>query len=366
MRVPAAVWIALLALPVLAAERWKLVYSYEPADNSEFEIRDFAFGSADHGMAVGMLSGGKGRPRPYAVITTDGGRTWQPRSMPDQPGSLYLLDGSNGWLVGRKGIWRTPDFGSTWQKAGEAKNALRVWFRNENVGYAVGAEKSVYETSDGGASWKPLPAAAEPRTTPANTVYYNVAFGRPADGLIVGWSKPPRTGSRVPDWVDPEARPREFPSVLVLLQTRDGGKQWQASVSSFFGRFTRIRLAPDGRGLGLVEFFDRFDYTSEVYRVDLQTGKSQRAFRRKDRMVTDVAFGAGGPAYVAAVEPTGELARSPVPGKLKLLKSDDLEIWTEMKVDYRAVARRAVLAAPTAGKAWVATDTGMILALTEE
>jgi hypothetical protein len=34
-----------------------------------------------------------------------------------------------------------------------------------------------------------------------------------------------------------------------------------------------------------------------------------------------------------------------------------------MDVDYKAVAQRAILAAPDADHAWVATDTGMILTL---
>ena len=37
-----------------------------------------------------------------------------------------------------------------------------------------------------------------------------------------------------------------------------------------------------------------------------------------------------------------------------------------MDVDYRAVARRAYLAAPDAANVWAATDTGMILKLASE
>jgi hypothetical protein len=36
-----------------------------------------------------------------------------------------------------------------------------------------------------------------------------------------------------------------------------------------------------------------------------------------------------------------------------------------MEVDYRAVAQRAVIAAPDEQHMWVATDTGVILTLTE-
>jgi len=46
-----------------------------------------------------------------------------------------------------------------------------------------------------------------------------------------------------------------------------------------------------------------------------------------------------------------------------MLKSANLKVWEEMDVDYRAVAQRAMLAAPDSQHAWVATDTGMILTL---
>jgi hypothetical protein len=38
-------------------------------------------------------------------------------------------------------------------------------------------------------------------------------------------------------------------------------------------------------------------------------------------------------------------------------------IWRETEVDYRAVARRLVLAASPGGLLWAATDTGIIMKL---
>jgi hypothetical protein len=37
--------------------------------------------------------------------------------------------------------------------------------------------------------------------------------------------------------------------------------------------------------------------------------------------------------------------------------------WSEMAVDYRAVARRAILAGADEQNLWLATDSGMILKL---
>ena len=47
-----------------------------------------------------------------------------------------------------------------------------------------------------------------------------------------------------------------------------------------------------------------------------------------------------------------------------MLTSTNLKDWTEMDVDYRAVARSLVLAGPDPAHLWAATDTGMILRLT--
>lgn len=362
--------LALAALwPALAAggERWRLQYFYDPAQDSEFTIADLAFPSAQVGMAAGQISA-RGKSKPYAVATTDGGRTWTPVAVPEIAISLFFLDEHTGWLVAPNSIWRTSDFGQKWTRLKPAPDALRVYFRDEKRGWAVGGYKSVWQTSDGGASWTFVAAASSPETVREHSVYSAIAFASPKDGMIVGWSKPPRPGERerTPDWVDPEGQPREWPGLGISLQTRDGGQTWKATEASMFGQSTALSLAPTGRGLLLVEFFGRFDYPSEVYRMDLGTGKSTRAFRRKDRSVTDVLVEAQGPAYLAAVEPPGTLFHSPVPGKLKILKSDDFENWAEMDVDYRAVARRAYLAAPNKENVWVATDTGMILKLASE
>lgn len=82
-------------------------------------------------------------------------------------------------------------------------------------------------------------------------------------------------------------------------------------------------------------------------------------------MITDVHLAADETAYVAGYEPPGSLAHALIPGALKIFRSTDGRRWSELPVDYRAVARRAVLAS-AGGDLWVATDTGMILKLVAE
>jgi photosystem II stability/assembly factor-like uncharacterized protein len=357
---------AFLVLPAARAERWRMQYFYE-APGAEFVITGLAFPTPDRGIAAGSLSGSK-KDKPYAVATSDGGQTWKPVVVPEAALSLFFLNEKAGWLVGREDLWRTADFGQTWVKLGRAPGTLRVCFVSEQRGWAVGAKKSVYETSDGGTTWQRVATAGEPKTTSDYTVYGAVAFSSPASGMVSGWSRPPRRGEReqAPEWIEPESARREWPGVTISLETQDGGAHWRVSQTSMFGQITQISFAPDGRGLGLVEFFDKFEYPSEVYRVEPRTGRNVRTFRSRDRVITDVLLDAAGTGYLAAFEPPGLVFRSPVPGKLKILKSVDLDQWQEMEVDYRALARRALLASAGSGSLWAATDTGMILKLVSE
>jgi hypothetical protein len=116
-------------------------------------------------------------------------------------------------------------------------------------------------------------------------------------------------------------------------------------------------------GLGLIGFSQNFEWPSEVFRVDWTTGARERVYREKNRLITDVALPPTGPSYLVGVEKLDRLTDSPVPGKLKVLRSEDLANWQEMEVDYRATAHRAMISAVDDRNIWIATDTGMILKL---
>lgn len=352
-----------LAAAAAAAEaRWRLQYFFDEP-RAELAIVELQFASPRRGLALASLRRGDDW-RPFLLGTNDGGEHWRLVPTKEHGLSLYWLNESVCWMVTEKGLWKSRDGGVSWTKLSAPKNVLRVWFRNEERGWAVGRNKGAWETRDGGRRWTPLPVLEEVRTTPEFTVFEWITFTSGRHGLIAGSSSRPRgSDSLFPEWMDPEAAEarRQRPSLSIVLQTQDGGETWTHSSTSMFGRITRVRLAAAGRGLGLVEFHDAFAWPSEVFRLDWRTGKSERVFRREDRAVTDVALLDNGPAYLAAVEPAGKLRRSPVPGRLHILQSHDLAHWSEMPVDYRAVARRAVLAAAAPGSIWVATDTGMIL-----
>jgi hypothetical protein len=103
-------------------------------------------------------------------------------------------------------------------------------------------------------------------------------------------------------------------------------------------------------------------YPSEVQIVRWPTGGSERIYRDKGFAVTDVWVTPDGTGYLSGIVVTGQL-RNVVPGKVKVLRSRDFAIWTDLEVDYRAVANRTTMSAAGDHDIWLATDTGMILKL---
>jgi len=354
---------ASVAAPSQSPERWQRLYFYERLDSS-LVINDFKFVNAQHGIAAGFLLDKNGKIKPTTLMSEDGGLHWTLTPIKEVPISLFFLDEKQGWMVADQSIWHTQDGGRAWARTTTLSDAVRVHFVNSQRGWAVGEQKKVYETTDGGKVWTEMPAAAQPESTPERTVYNWIDFAGSNAGIITGWNQPP-SKSGLPEWMSPteQRSRRETPRVSIFLQTKDGGKTWDASTGSLFGHVTCVRLSLSGYGLGVIEFSDSFDWPSEVFRIDWNTGTSDRVFREKNQLITDVALPPSSPAYIAGFEKQDRLTDSPVPGKLKVWRSEDLANWQPMEVDYRATAHKAMISAVDAGNIWVATDTGTILKL---
>jgi photosystem II stability/assembly factor-like uncharacterized protein len=118
--------------------------------------------------------------------TNDGGETWS-RVAVAAKAELYHLDfvnGSDGWIVGDKGIILTTiDGGFTWikQKSGSDKPLYNVDFRDKSEGYAVGGKGTVLRTEDGGELWETV-------KTNFPATFLRVDFADDKNGWIVGYS----------------------------------------------------------------------------------------------------------------------------------------------------------------------------------
>lgn len=359
------------AFSLRAEDKWVIKYSHEES-KSTLTLTDLQFPSETRGVACGFelhhssnILGDRETEKGVVLVTSNGGKTWSRVYVKEEPASIFFLDDSVGWMTTDSGIWLTEESGRSWRRIAQVHDIDRVYFLTRQHGFAIGPMKHVYESNDGGVKWEPVAAAASPDTTRDWTVYSSIAFADSKAGLITGFSHPPDRESMQEALAEParEARRPELPHVSIFLDTKDGGKTWTPTTASLFGDITKTSLSPDGTGLGLVEFRGVFPWPSEVYRIVLKDGKSERAYREQNRAITDVLLLPQGAGFIAGYEPPGKLVPSPIPGKVKILRSADLENWEEMSVDYRAVATRVFLAAAGRGAVWAATDTGTILKL---
>jgi len=313
-------------------------------------------------MAAGIVQEGK-HGKGVVLVTGNGGATWDTVEVKEHPLSLFFLNDSTGWMVTEGGIWRSGDSGRTWKRLAEHKGLLRTLFVSEQRGWAVGVPKLVLETRDGGVTWKPMEKAAAPMTSAETTGYYWIAFDRQKrHGLIVGASNPPQP--RLPDWMDPErARLRRTPSTTILLETVDGGETWDSADIRRLGELTRVRFGKS-YALGLYQLPNSAAGASEIAQFE-DGAKAKPLPLAADRSVRDLAILDDNDVIAAAIELPGKSHDLPVPGKVKMMRTGSLNTWIDMDVDYRAVASELTLAVVDAHNAWVVTDTGMILKLTE-
>jgi hypothetical protein len=347
-----------------AAEHFEVRYFHDE-DESALSLRQIEFPSANRGIAIGSLIDQR-RERGVVLVSTDTGKNWTTVSVNDIPVSLYCLDDTACWMVAQGGIWFSQEGGRQWRRIKSERGLLRVWFTSRERGFAVGAAKKLIETRDGGKTWKKMPVADKLAARSDRLIFQVVSFVTPKQGMIVGRSEPVVSRQDGPLWMqtDPEFT-KERPTLSVAIETRDGGETWNPVESSMFGRVSRVRpSALQKFALALLEFDRYFDYASDVFRIDFTSGESSSVFRIKNFAATDIALARTGLGYVAGFQPPGKIARSPVPGKVQVFRSgSDLKIWTDVAVDYRAVATHVSITVSPANSVWLATDQGMILQL---
>lgn len=350
-----------------AGRRWRVHWLFDE-DRRSALLADFCCPSPGRAVAVLRIEG-ESRDENAAVVARDGGARWTEVALKDAPLALSGAGEAGLWLLGEKSLWFSAEGGLEWTKKSRppgrgGRPVYRIHFVDEKRGWAFGAGRTFYRTTDGAATWKPVPESSAIGLKDENTAWTWMAFLDARRGLIAGFSAPRRDWGPWPDWMQPErARQRRLqPTTTIVGETQDGGETWKFSYTSAFGRVVRVRTAQE-KGLAISHYGENFEFPGEVYLLDFRTGSSRPLFRRRDAWVHDGALLADGSVLLAAVQPPGELRAAPVPGRLRIFHSPDLEQWFEMRVDYRAEGGRAFLAAPAPDELWAATDSGCILRL---
>lgn len=345
-----------------AADRWKIQYLYDQP-GSNFDIRDIACPSVQRCVAAGVITDKNDRQRGAVVLTADGGRHWSQFEVREQPLSLFFLDDTTGWMVTDRGLWSAVEGGRSWNRVEYRKGILQAYFLDASHGYIAGTSSLLDETMDGGKTWTKLPQASSASAAAGAGIdaravnFDSITFQGPR-GIIVGEIDP---SVRVP-----KGTSRSAAGSVIVLETLDGGKNWNKSSVPLDAGLGRLRLSKKGFVLALLVYRDAHAaLASAVFQASLGEPRSRRIFGEPDRAATDVALLDDNGAVLVAVEPPGKGPMIPIPGKLKILESSDLSQWQEQDVDYRALAQAAVLAVADPHHIWVATDTGAILGLVE-
>ncbi|MET0232469.1 MAG: YCF48-related protein [Rhodanobacteraceae bacterium] len=144
----------------------------------------------------------------FALVSTDGGDTWDTQSVPGSLNNVRYLDATNGIAVGAGGaLFRTTNAGTTWtsvQKSVSVQGLFGVAFADAQRGVAVGGAGTIIATRDGGTNWSP-------QTSGTGLWLYGVAAASATDWIASGG-----------DILTYEH---------VVLATHDGGATW-ADVTS--------------------------------------------------------------------------------------------------------------------------------------
>jgi Photosynthesis system II assembly factor YCF48 len=347
----------LILSPLSAEPRWNIQFFYDRAD-SNFAIEDLQCPTTLHCVAAGLIDDKNGHEKGAVVITSDGGLHWSQYEVKERPLSLFFLDESQGWMVTDRGLWSTVEGGRVWKKVQGHKGMLQAWFLDANHGYLTGVKGFVQETSDGGKTSTQLEASGQ--APDASSLNYDIISFRGTHGIIIG---APNASSPILFDSRPQA---PVNGKVTVLETVDGGKKWKYGTLSIDGELAQLRMSQQGTVVTLILYTDtKHPVASAVFEIPLGSRNGRKVFAQRDRAATDIALLSDGGAILAAIEPPGNSTQVPIPGRLRILRSENLKEWQEMDVDYRAIGQRAIIAAPDPRHMWVATDTGAILGLAE-
>lgn len=132
---------------------------------------------------------------------------------------MFFRDAQLGWAVGSGGtILKTTDGGKKWKKVASGTTALltAVYFQDARHGWVVGANGTVRMSQDGGETWTP-------KIVSSQAPLYGIAFATPTKGWLVGGNG-------------------------TILQTADGGATWTDQASGTNAALHAIAVTSEQQG----------------------------------------------------------------------------------------------------------------------
>ncbi len=147
--------------------------------------------------------------------------------------AVYFVDSKHGWVAGDSGFLAyTDDGGASWieRRLGGDHSINDISFVNKDNGVAL-AGGSIFETSDGGHSWREAHKFAASEFDGATPELYSLRFNGKKRGWVVG------SASRGDEIVN---------SILAI--TRNGGATWQVLHAPTNQELIHIAFVDDKRG----------------------------------------------------------------------------------------------------------------------
>ena len=241
---------------------------------------------------TGWISGSDG----LVLFTSNGGSTWTPQlSVPggeeDEFEAVFALDQNMAWTVGGQGrIYATTD-GMNWspQTSGTGVALMDVFFTSSSSGWACGAGGYLASTMDGGGLWH---VQEPPAFASFNAIYFvneNLGFMVGGDGSIYKYAAVPNDVSPPDGAVIPASAelltnyPNPFnPSTTISFQLNVAGRV-QLEVFDILGqRIATLIDAPLAAGTHQAEF-SASRFPSGIYFYQLRTAGEQ--FTRRMMLV---------------------------------------------------------------------------------
>jgi photosystem II stability/assembly factor-like uncharacterized protein len=158
--------------------------------------------------------------------TQNGGESWtaQTSGTSQELFSVHFVSETHGWVTGNGVILGTGDGGATWSLQYTGSGYIKdVSFVNHEVGWATGAPKLILYTENGGDLWEIKPAGD------TDVYLFNsIAAISPSVAIAVGESDPGTEGR--------------------IFRTEDGGVTWNSMESDVDGGLNDIQFADSKHG----------------------------------------------------------------------------------------------------------------------
>lgn len=131
--------------------------------------------------------------RGHIVLSDNQGKTWQQVLVPTSAllTRLFFIDENIGWAVGHQQIiLKTQDAGSTWVLQHMNDNLdqpaiFDIWFKSKTQGIAIGAYGLYLKTADGGKTWQDIYQQTLEDEEIGFPHFYSLAYGKESGKLFM-------------------------------------------------------------------------------------------------------------------------------------------------------------------------------------